>query len=429
MKALSAFLLGATLLTGAAHAKGPNMVFIAPGLGHERCIAQLEPIVNQFTQTAVRGDRLPIHDGNTMLEIAVFSAPDSKLYDKPAPQRLQRTNADQAKMLIAFCKQSTAQEPSLNFTEGLRFGGNNRPAPGSVNYLFIGPPKVIDPKALDVAMRGGLVPEDGHLLVTRDESIYGAKGESKLLSGIRVHFAVSGDDWSVSAAHKESVERFAAHSVAQRGGDFRSFEDDINTVLKRIETGAQNRLSYRPLSFTDHKLAMVDYSAPRASNVNIFERDLTLEPLAKADLETPLDNVSIGISWTCMCDADLLVTPRADAPPLYWNNTATADGRFLKDYRTANARHGFETVVLTRPVKLSELMIAVNLYSGDVPEGLSGKIRIAVDDRTFESPFRVPASNGNRAKGINHIIQWRGAPNEHWTLIDPAVVTLGGQEG
>jgi len=388
MKKLYALLNAFIVLTSAAQAKGPDLVFVTPGLGEERCIENLKPVVEQFVHNGIGGDRLKILNDNTMEEIADFSLPENKIYKKPSPKLALKRNGKEAAKIKSFCSQPKSNEPSLNFPKAFRFGGNNRPSGESLDYLFIGAPKVIDPKAPHSAMHGGLVPGPGYLLASRADSIYGAKGEEKLLTNINVHLATGDDAWIISPTYKEMAAQFTAHSVTYRSGRFMTFTRDTKTALERIDNNAHNRLQYEPLSRTDYKLVMIDYSGSRPSGIDLFDRRLSFASLAKEAFTQKQNTIAIGIAWQCECDVDLIVTASADAPPLYYANKHTRDGRFLKDYRTRNAQHGYETVELEN-AQLDQLMIGLNLYGG---------------------------------AGMNQVIERGDIPNKNWIRIDPASV-------
>ena len=213
--------------------------------------------------------------------------------------------------------------------------------------------------------------------------------------------------------------------MTERGGEFASYESDIHTVLNRIETGASNRFNYRPLSKTDTKLEMVDFSTPPPRFENIFERPLATRPFSEAQLSQPMEDVSIGFAWQCSCDIDLMVTASRSAPPLYYANMETRDGRFLKDYTTTNADFGFETVEFSRPIRIDQIMISANLYGAQAPTDVVAKVRISIGDETYEAPFKITARTGNGGEGRQSVIRNRTAPNSAWTIIDPVAILTG----
>ena len=424
---ISKILLITTCLSmTSAHAKSPDMVFVAPGLESQRCLSAMQSVFERFAKEATRGAALGIYDGKTLEEITKVSVPDTELYEQPNSRRVAKRNGPAVQSIKSFCMHDGASKPTLLFYEALRFAGNNlQSGSAPLDILLVGPPMALDPKAPATSMRRGIAPGDAHLFVSRFESVYGTAREENLLKNVRVHFSTLDDGWAASARHQAAVERFISYSVELRGGEFASFERDIGTVLARINSNSKNRLTYEPLSQTDHKLVMVDYGRVIPGAENIFERPLSTAARPADALIAPLDQVSIGISWECACDADLVVTTAAGRPPLYWNNRQTEDGRFLKDFRTANARRGFETVILSRPVRLGDLMIAVNLYGGDVPQGLTGRVRVAINQETYEAPFVINATTGNRGRGLNALVENGSAPNEYWSVIDALKVVSG----
>lgn len=417
-----------TALTPIASAKLPDAVYMDAGVGASRCIEILEPIVSGVAEQGQRGDTLPIYDADTTEHITTLHVPDTKVYNKPKPRRILRANLPARHAIKAFCDQPEAEDKSTLLPDTLRFIGKNAPRledDETYDILIAGHARVIDPRSPSTAMTGGLVPGDGHYRTARIHSPYGTMGEQKLLENVRVHVLTPDLSWVMTPAHGSEVERAIAVQVTERGGKLASYESDIYTLLNRIDQGMHNRIQYRPVSQTDHKLVMVDYSAPPPTELNIFDRSLSTERLSETELFQPLHDVIVGIAWTCDSDQDLVAMHSSTAPPLYWNNTATRDGRFLKDFRTANAQRGFETVEFSRPVNLTNLRLAVNLYSGENAAGCASKIRIAVGARTFEAPFTLPATHGNKGAGLRDVVAHGAAPNDAWRIIDPIAIVRG----
>lgn len=426
MKTLPAALLASTLLTATpAIADQADMVFIKPGLGQSKCLETLNPIVFGFAKSATRGDTQSYLNADTLEQITDLTVPDNKLYETPSERRVSRTNQHAAAQLRQFCDTPLTGSKSLPFSEIWRFVGNNMQPDMATKILVIGHPITDDPNSPNTSMVEGLVPSDGHLRTTRTYSPYGLLGEEQLLTNVKVNFVTVNNEWVKSPAQAAETERFITLSITERGGDLASFAPDIETVLSRMTKGQSNRLTYRPLSKTDSKLYMTDFSSPPPQNESLFERPLSEVRLTPQQLRLPLEDVRIALAWSCECDTDLVVTTQAGAPPLYWNNRQTQDGVFVKDYQTANAQRGFETVILSRPVKLSDLQIASNLYSGSPQNGVEGKIRIAIGGKTFETAFHISATNGNSGAGLQNIIERNAVNDPHWVLIDPIAVISG----
>lgn len=418
---IPSLLAGTAMLISTAYAQGPDMVFIAPNLGEKQCFEQTKPVVQSFFENATRNESLSILNAQTITQVTKLSVPDSNLYDTANPRRTERKNSKALAALSKFCKQPATAEPSMLYHEGLRYVGNNRPNQEPMSALFIGPPKAIDPKAGNLSMHGALVPNDGFFFAPRIQSPFSILEEEKLLEGVSVHLSTGGNDWAITPSHKVAAERNFANSVLGRGGVLGSIATDIGTVFDRIDSGATHQLSYDPINYTDQKLIMLDYAGPPPTQHDLFERMLTNAPLNLAELEHA-DNVSIGISWDSAVDVDLYITVSPDAPPLYYANRDTTDGRFLKDYRTNNARNGYETVELSRPVNLNTLMIAANLFGGKAVGGVNGKVRIAVGHNTYEAPFQITAENGDRGTHRNLVIENQTSPNANWTIIKPVEI-------
>lgn len=421
---LAGLLMSATMT---AEAQRADIVYVTPGLGEERCTSTLAPIVDDFFATATRREQQVFVDASQLSQITVLSVPDTKVYDNPNPRRVRRKNGTGISDILRFCARTEAASASTLYYQTLRSVGNNIPVSPdqkNSNVLMIAYPVTIDPQSSTTAMTGARRPNDAHHRASRFITPFGTAGEDTLLEGVRVHIAIPDEEWVKNPTHKAEVERVFAYQVKKRGGELGSYEFDLPTVLSRIRNGQTHRLPYRPLTLTDSKLAMVDHSQPHTGN-DIFDRPLSNTTPTEDILTSELSDVSIGLSWSCACDVDLLTTPRPEAPPLYYANVETLDGRFLKDYRNPNAERGFETVEFSRPVSLSNIMIAANLYAGEAPDGVSGKVRVAIGNETFESTFELHVTSGNSGHGANSIVANRASPNDHWVLIDPLDVVRG----
>ena len=131
------------------------------------------------------------------------------------------------------------------------------------------------------------------------------------------------------------------------------------------------------------------------------------------------NNVEIGISWKCQCDLDLYSRPIPNAQVLYFGETSSEFGQYWKDYREApNAANGFETILFKVPLDLRVLLIAINFYDGDAPQGVSGEIRLSVDGQVYASAFQIKAAKGNQGKDIVTTVN-SGRSTAHSILIDP----------
>ena len=97
---------------------------------------------------------------------------------------------------------------AVRFPQFMDFVGDNLTGSGqSVAVIVLGNPLYLDPKEPGFSMVDGYFPSDGHLLASRDQSVFGIKDRAETLTGIVVQFGFFEDPW-VSEIHREKIGRF-----------------------------------------------------------------------------------------------------------------------------------------------------------------------------------------------------------------------------
>lgn len=320
---------------------------------------------------------------------------------------------------------SAAPEPDrlghTNLPAFLRFVRKNYPAgDGWADLIILTSPIVDIASAPSFSMQNGGVFNDGHIGAQVGQSIYATTGLPGSLGGYDVYFGLIGAPWSVSEAHEYRVERAWALTVEGHEASLAYFDDDLETLFRTAGQDVESRAHAEPLVQTN-KLEMLQFAPDTGAVPDIFTQPLE-DVSPPSTLWQAAQSPQIGITWNALnADVDLYVRPNPSAEVIYFANESTAEGRLFKDFRNSPAS-GWETIQLEGAFDLSEMQIAVNFFGGDVPEGLSGEMRIAVGEQVWATGFSLEASSGNEGKGAESVFRQGTIPNNAWVIIDPLAV-------
>lgn len=418
---LFAFLLVLAVLA-AAPASARDMVFgLSPHQSKDALQSQVEQSLLHAAETLAPGGTAHFFDASAVRLIGTFEAPDRKGYDN-ARARLQ-VNREVVGALKRFLDSAEAvpgRTGASNWPALFELLRTAYPAQESTALILLGSPIVHGPRATSVSMLGARVPNDGHIAATAGQSPYGTSGLVGSLEGYDVYFGIIGAPYAVSTSHGFAVERFWTLSADAHGANATYFGRDLATLFRLATSPTPEQAIADPLVPTD-KLEMLTFAPDNGTLPDLY-RARPVEAPAPEPLWQGARAVTIGATWDQEVDVDLYVRPAPGAEVVFYGNANTADGRLYKDL-TVNPGLAFETVALSAaPVDLSQVDIALNLYSGQVPNGVIGELRIAIDEDVWATPFRIAATTGNRGAGGEAALVERIVPNDAWVLIDPMAV-------
>ena len=364
-------------------------------------------------------------DASRVKLVATFKAPEGK--HAKNPKVFLNANAKALAGLKKFLKSAEAvpgRVAGINLPKFLTELGQNYPAKDGADVILRGSPIHDDPKEPSTSMVGGRVPNDGHIAASISESPYGTSGLSGSLKGYDVYIGYDGDDWAVSNAHLYQLKRFWSLSVEAHGGSLAYFGDDIATLYDKAGTDAPDVNHSQPLEVTD-KLEMLQFVPDTGEVSDIYGSRPNVAPAPAPVLHRAV-NPRIGVSWTApKADLDLFVRPTPSSPVIYFGQASTEEGQLYKDFRNSPI-NGFETVALNGTYDLSDTLLAINLYGGKVPaDGVSGEIRIAIDDQVWAKSFTIAAKQGNKGKGAETVMRDGQVPNKAWIIIKPEDILTG----
>ena len=301
------------------------------------------------------------------------------------------------------------------FLEGLHESVGD-PA-GRVVVVVLGSPLYVDPKEPQFSMVDGYFPSDGHLLASRETSVYGVEGRADALKPVALYFGWFGDPW-VNEIHRDRVQRFWSLYLQEQGGRLVVFSGDLATVFDRARhpgPTAGDAAARLALDQSRTKVEMLRITR------NVGATDwITRETVTDAQRGPPtrtVGHLKIGIRWRGKIDLDLYARPASGGEVLFFDHMRSPEGYYFKDHRSSPDRE-YEFIEFETPVDVWQVEAQVNYYEGRTPEGPRGEVRIEFDGRIYTGEFSLGADHGNRGRA--------GTREERcWTVLDvPALLHL-----
>lgn len=366
------------------------------------------------------GDKAMLIDAYHLTTIGEFIVPEGETYRHPKARIAKNRAVIAALMNLPNSVPADAARPAVAgavlLPQFLRHVAGQYQGSEKVDILIIGAPFYDSPADAALSMADGLVPGDGHIRASRQNSLYGTVETPEALKNLRVHFALVGDRSFLNDMHDFYLTRFWTLYVSAMQGKLVSFTADLKTVFSNVKTGREPLPNAFKLEETD-RLEMIRVRKIELQS-SIYQRPLSTTKLTAQQLRRSF--VEIGLSWGCVhCDLDLHARPHPDAQTLSFSNTRTAEGVYYKDFqKSPRSTNGFETIEFLVPVDLETLRIAVHFFAGAAPNGVDGELRITVDGNTYAKSFHIPASSGNAGAFVMGFNSSR-RNNPHVVLFSP----------
>ena len=372
------------------------------------------------------GSTVGVYDAFNLKSITRVTVPNSRAFSSP------KTRAHQFAAAITEMKRFLAethpkpQHARLKFRAALRlpqfsdFLAENLPGNGDpLTVLLIGSPLYEDEKEPGFSMVDGCFPSDGHLQVSREQTVYGLNPGGAARSTI-VHWVYFGDPW-ISDLHKEKISRFWTLYLERRGGQLITFCGDLPTALKGFREGtspARTPTKQWAVDSRNTKIEMLRVG--RSVEVADWLTRDTLPPQPQHPPSTMVGPLKIGIRWKPEIDLDLYATPTSGAETLFFQHTRSPEGYYFKDHRSSPGRE-YEFIEFESPVDIREVEAFVNFYEGSCPDGPTGEVRIEFDGRIYAAAFSIAARHGNRGRsGRSQQEYWTRIPIQQILKIAPA---------
>jgi hypothetical protein len=403
------------------------VVGISPFLNSNAKDAVYRGLVRLMVEDLPLNTKLAVYDAYNLKSITSVSIPNAKVFDSP------KTRANQFAVSIGEVRQFLAQDNSkpggsktgfegmIRLPQFYDFLAQNLPlqqGASSLPLLLIGNPLYQDSKEPGFSMVDGYFPSDGHLRVSREQSVFGCnEGEAPSLRPL-VYWAYFGDPW-MSDLHREKVERFWALYVERRGGCLSSFSADLATALGAFSSATPGASAASKGWVADPKQTRPEMI--RATRSVELADWLTSDIPRDANPPPPTRTsgpLKIGIRWKEDIDLDLYAAPRRDAETLFFQHTRSPEGYYFKDHRSSPGRE-YEFIEFESPVDVRDVQAFVNFYAGSCPGGPHGEVRIEFLNRIYTGRFTIASSEGNQGRsGRKHADCWTQIPVSEILRID-----------
>jgi len=385
---------------------GAFVIGLSPFLDVSAKDAVYRGLVRLIVEDLPLNTKLEVYDAFNLKSITRVSIPNAKVFNSP------KTRANQFAQSIGEIKQFLARDnakpsgPPPGFDGAIRlpqfceFLAQDRPLQdesAKLPLLLIGSPLYQDAREPDFSMVNGYFPSDGHLCVSREQSVFGFNPGDSQRQGLLVDWAYFGDQW-MSELHREKVTRFWALYLERRGGRLASFSADLATALSAFSSEDLGRSAA-----SNGWVADPAQTKPEMLRVN---RNVQLvdwltgdapgdtSPPPPSQLVGPL---KIGIRWKEKIDLDLYAAPRRDAETLFFQHTRSPEGYYFKDHRSSPGRE-YEFIEFESPVDVRKVQAFVNFYEGSCSGGPRGEVRIEFLNHIYVGRFAIASSEGNQGR-------------------------------
>lgn len=375
------------------------------------------------------GDRAVVLDAVSMKRIASFAIPSHRAYRSNPKERWKKNKGH----FLLFrkwvdAKRTPLENPySMDIPRIFKFCASSLGLKGGRDKLVLVGSVIHDPAEKAYSMCGAngewLVPADANLA---SDNVYGLGGAGNLMSGVEVSWVTLGS----SVLHKkyaEKVKRWWVLYCRQREAKLVSYDDVFWAAFDNLPKNGRPALGQQYRADTDNsKSEMVTHRSNKRmsgapvspDNGNFF---MQTNVLAKEGLSgATVKELSVGLKWQAEVDLDIHVRRKPSDKWIFFGYARAPYGKHRKDYLSAPLVHSnsLETVDLYGDMDVRQLEVAVNFYSGKAgADGVKGVVRIFVKGKTYEAPFHIKASSGNKGVGRN-----KRASSKHWAVFDPVKI-------
>ncbi|MEL7398678.1 MAG: hypothetical protein AAFN44_20155 [Pseudomonadota bacterium] len=424
---ISTILASSLLFAPEAQAK-ETIVVVSPFAPEEVKQEQIRDLSNHIAEITEPGETSYVLNGWTQETIARFHVPeDEDRYARTSAR--MRANPEFFRNMKEFAEErapssTETQAGQIDWPAVMRRVGRDFPAQDSRDLIFYEvSPVYHDVRSPEFSMRGGTLFSDAHLDVTRDDSPFGARDQSDLLSSYTVHWGLLNEEWAVSDRHAFQMERAIALSVEARGSVLSTFASGGITALENAANGISAPIGSFPYE-SDGRPVMIRFQPEEEiEEVSIYDRPLSDRSPSRNEFNAARD-VEIAIRWDCNCDFDLAVQV-ANEVPISFRAPVGVYGTLFKDFTSSQSlNNGWETIAIPGPVDLQSVMIAVNQYRGG-SGGAEVELRLAIGGETWGRMVRVDGP-ADRGSGFRRTIANGTPANAAWDVVPPGSITTGG---
>lgn len=387
--------------------------------GQEANTALKKDVLNFLMNQVQQGEKATLINGWDLKTLGVFSVKDNPRYNHPRIKL--RMNAAVIHVLQTFGDEA----PNMRLQGGVQipqlyqYLGQNFAPFTDTQIIMLASPLYQDKHNPNWGIILNMYPSDGHLNAANDVSQFSVVGRGELLKDAIIHWGHP-YEWTSSDTYRLKVTRFQHLFAKGYGAKIATFTGDMASLWRRVVENAAP-VAHGFTRDTTEKLETIEIiNQPETKeHTSIYERKLETDVPTLAELRQARD-VQIGISWSAKnVDLDLHVQPHTSAEVLYFNHRISDIGYYHKDFtQSPETENGYETVTMKVPVDMSDVLIAIDHFSGAAPDGVSGEIRLAIGNKTYGMPFHINSSKGNKGGDRKKTITTRTPANDNWLVID-----------
>lgn len=252
---------------------------------------------------------------------------------------------------------------------------------------------------------------DGCVLADSRQHVLGTRDRQGILKETVIDWCFLSEN--VGTLDRRPVVRLWSVWASELGATLSSCQGTPNIAVESLLSGKKDPVSADSIDRSDVEIAIrrVPGSAPSVQ-VTADAPAATPEQLrdAAGAIPTPrTGGMTIGIVWTSAgprTDVDLYCTPKSGAAELSFQTMKTPEGEYLRDIRSPQAPSATEQwrthceVIRLERADPAEATCWVNLFDNPNSAPVTGIVRILIEGRTVDVPFRV-IGKGDKAAGRN----------------------------
>lgn len=410
------------------------------GVPSEMDAATGKSVLNATLDLVLRADegsRIQVFDALNLQKVIDVTIPT--LPGKSNPKvRVVRLKKQIGALKNYFTRSSSVRSGKATHIKVPQFlelaGSALKSSSGDTTVLLFGSPYYSDARDVAFVFGGGFYPSDGHILSTSKRSVFGTSDKKDLLKGVTIHFCHLKDVFDTEL-ERTAVSRFWKIYCDSLGAVLATFVTSTEVAVERALNNAKDAVSQDRLNPKDTVIEMrktVVHRNPETVPVDTDREDTprgdtspersepiprTATRLVDRRVQTVLRSVPkpkpgslvIAAVWVAegnagKADVDLYVRPHPEAGELNFRHRSSAEGKYLRDIRSARKSLNDETwgasweAVEMEAVHLENATCWLNLYRGCGGK-IEGVVRVVFDGRTADVPFTFPPIAGDEAAG------------------------------
>ncbi len=457
------FLAAFTSALAIQSATADNRIYIvatAEGLPQPKGEEVLRASVDLLLKSASPGDRVQFLDAPRATRLADLTVPSGTARERAN----SRDFAGKLQAVKSLLNTASPGDPrlvgQLRLAQLLDAICRVRKADEPITLIVIGSPVFTTVSAAETAFNfdGGLVPSDGMVLASSDQSLFGTADRKQQARGITVHWITPDDKWGVSEMHRQALLRFWTLFCQEQGAHLASFSPDTLTVFSQAVQGHDRALMVVSPIPTDNGLTMRPPPAFRRQETPATQPPAVTVPAQSAPISIPAastrpnptltvqkpagpaissltlsalpqakhGHIGIAALWSLAdtsadTDVDLYVSSDSGrVPEVHWRCARSGDATYYRDIRqpTPSANGDWKTsweYVEVAHDELERVSVWLNLFKSSSPRPVAGIIRLQWRGQTVDHPFAFRTNRGNGAADINFPAR---TSSPYWVRID-----------